>query len=381
MTADGLKLSRELIEHSDSRVVEAALEGLAARPEQVADLAASGWIAQSAASPDPVRRRLAALAVGFGGDQGTGILHDLLADSDPVVVAAALRAAGMTGNRVYLQAILPRLADARLRGAAIESLAAYGTRIAGTIGDILEDEGSPIEIRRQLPRVLKAVPEQRSVETLIRHISHPHLTLRSAVLKALNSLRETKPGLDYGSAFVTRQILNEARYYFELSAILAPFRDRKDSHSAAGLLAASIEERLKETLERLFRLLGLRYPPKEIYAAYLAVHHGRRDQYATALEFLDNVLDRELKRFLLPLLDDSAHMMERGRGLFGVEAKTAEQAVRELIRSGDSWLAACAMAAAAELKFRELAPDIVEAARGAGAEVNEVALSARAALA
>jgi len=38
------------------------------------------------------------------------------------------------------------------------------------------------------------------------------------------------------------------------------------------------------------------------------------------------------------------------------------------------------MAAAAELKLRNLAPDIAEAARGAGAEVNQVAISAQAAL-
>jgi AAA family ATP:ADP antiporter len=370
-----------MLDHPDSRVVEATLEALASQAEALTELVACGWLTHAASDPNPERRRLAATAVGFCGEQGTDILRRLLADNDPTVVAAALHAAGKTGNRIYVQSIVARLAEARFRGTAIDALAAYGTRIAGTLGDILDDDNVAVETRRQIPRVLKAVPEQRSVDTLIRHISHTDLTLRAAVLKALNGLREIAPTLDYGSAFVTQQILKEARYYFELTAILAPFQSRKGSRTAAGLLAASIDERLRQTLERLFRLLGLRYPPKEIYAAYLAVHHGRRDQYATALEFLDNVLDRELKKFLLPLLDESSHLVERGRDLFGVQSKSAEQAVRELIHSGDSWLVACAIAAASELHFRDLLPDIAEASRGAGAEVGLVAMSAQAALA
>jgi AAA family ATP:ADP antiporter len=139
--------------------------------------------------------------------------------------------------------------------------------------------------------------------------------------------------------------------------------------------------RLQDTVERLFRLLGLRYPPKEIYAAYLAVNRRRAEELSAALEFLDNVLDRELKRVLLPLLDAPAHLAEKGRELFGVEVPDAEAAVRELIRSGDPWLVACAAASAAELRLRNLAPDIARAAEQAGREVSEVARAAAAALA
>jgi hypothetical protein len=118
-----------------------------------------------------------------------------------------------------------------------------------------------------------------------------------------------------------------------------------------------------------------------MYAAYLALNSRKREQYAAALEFLDNVLDRELKRILLPLLDDGGQLMERGRELFGVEIRTPEEAIRELIRSRDSWLVVCAMAAAGELRMRGLAAEITEAAKGAGAEVCQVAQAAQFALA
>lgn len=235
-----------------------------------------------------------------------------------------------------MNALVPRLADPRLRGEAVQALAAYGTRIAGTLGDTLEDQSAAPAIRRQVPRVLRYVQDQSSVDVLLRSIADPDLSVRAAALKALNRLRETAPGLKYCSMFVTRQILSEARSYFELSAALEPFRQEKNPRAAPSLLALSIEERLRQTLERLFQLLGLRYPPKEIYAAYLALQHKHLEDCAAALGFLENVLDRDLKRILLPLLDDAAQVTRRGRELFGVQDKNAEESIRLLIHSGDA---------------------------------------------
>ena len=87
------------------------------------------------------------------------------------------------------------------------------------------------------------------------------------------------------------------------------------------------------------------------------------------------MLERDLKRILLPLLDAPGHVLETGRHLFGIDVKTPETAVRDLIRSGDVWLAACAVAAAGELKMHRLAPDVRQAAENTGAEVAEVARS------
>jgi AAA family ATP:ADP antiporter len=201
-------------------------------------------------------------------------------------------------------------------------------------------------------------------------------------LKGLNRLRETAPQLNFDAAFLTDQILAEARRYFELNAALEPFRNLPESGGrAARLLARSIEERLRNTLERLFRLLGLRYPPKEIYSAYLAVSKPHGSQAAAAMEFLESVLSRDLKRILIPLLDAPEHALARGAELFGIRERSPEEAVRELIRSRDPWLVACAMAAAAELRMRSLAPDIAEAAQGSEQQVTEVARSAEALLA
>jgi AAA family ATP:ADP antiporter len=177
-----------------------------------------------------------------------------------------------------------------------------------------------------------------------------------------------------------QQISNEARYYYEMSASLTAFKAQNGT-PAARILIASVEARLRSTLERMFRLLGLRYPPKEIYAAYLAVNRRGTDEFTAALDFLDNILERELKRVLLPLLDEDARIQQVGRDLYGLQPRDPKTALRDLIRSKDSWLVICAIATAADLRLSELRSDIEPLSRRAGTEVGQVAQSAVAALA
>lgn len=59
----------------------------------------------------------------------------------------------------------------------------------------------------------------------------------------------------------------------------------------------------QQSLERVFRLLGLLYPPADIYYAYHAITSGSLHMKANALEFLDNVLHPEIKRSLIPVIE------------------------------------------------------------------------------
>ena len=206
--------------------------------------------------------------------------------------------------------------------------------------------------------------------------------MRSPILRALNRLRENAPNLDYGTGSISDQIMAEARSYLEHAGALAAFADQPKPHTPGGLLYETLEGRLNHCLERMFRLLGLRYPPLQIYAAWRAVQRGKGDDLSAALEFLDNVLDRELKRVIIPLLDTSenARLARFGEEYFGMQRKSIEDALRDLMRGGDEWLASCAVATAGELKLKSLAPEAERLASGDNS-VSEVAREAALALA
>ena len=348
LAPDRAALARELLDDPRAFLVKGALEALRPSRSLAERLITADWLDRMAHSSGPDRRRL------------------------------AIQAMGELRKPEHVPALIDALGDVKLRRPATAALAAYGPAVCGTLSAILRDGSQPRQLRLRIPRVLARIPHQQCAHELLETLRGPDLWLRAEALKGLNRLRETAPGLKFDEELVTAQILDEARRYFELNAALAPFKEyRNGQRRASRLLARTIEERLTHTLERLFRLLGLRYPPKEIYGAYLAVSRRHGGDSAAALEFLDNVLDRNLKRILLPLLDAPENLLEHGKALFGVEPRTAEEAIRELIRNedseGNSWLAVCAMAAAAELRLRSLAGEIARAAADKPRDVSDVA--------
>jgi AAA family ATP:ADP antiporter len=375
------KVAERLLQHANSQVQDATISFLAAHRDLAGTLLTSSWLEEMAYSPHAQKRRLAALSFAATEESHASVLVKLIQDADHSVASAALQSAGRLQDRAFVSPMIERLTEARLRGAVVEALKQYGPRISGTLGDLLMDPKVSRSARRHIARVLQHIPHQRSVDALLQAIAEPDLHLRSTVLRSLHRLRESDPKLNYGAESVQSQILKEARTYYELNAALSPFRDSNDKRTAAGLLAKTLEERLKHTIERLFYLLGLRYPPREIYAAYLAVNRGRTEEMSTAIEFLDNVLDRELKRVLLPLFDAPENVAEHGREVFGVERMTTETALRKLLESGDEWLVCCAIATAAQLKIASLSGDVAQLRQGAGEEVGRVAASAAAAFA
>ena len=379
LASDPVDLGRRLLTHPNRTVSHTALESLADKPEAAGALITKEWIEEAAASPDPSRRGMAAIAIRIRGDAEISALHRLIRDANPEVAKAASRTAGALQNRAYLDSLLRLLPNSQLRSAAVEALADFGERIAGTLGDVLLDTTTPLPVRRNIPRVLQRIPSQRSVDVLLGAIGETDLSVRASVLRALSSLRDKNPKLNFGRESVTQFIMNEARYYYSMSAALAPFRGNGDT-PAARLLVETLEERLRLTLDRLFRLLGLKYPPREIYAAFLAVNRKDADRHTAAIEFLDNVLERELKRIILPLLDEDARLTQVARDIFGMEPLDAKTALRELMRSGDAWLVACAVATAAELKLTDLRPEIEPLSHKAGTEVGPVAQNALAVL-
>src|SRR6185295_9090105 len=121
------------------------------------------------------------------------------------------------------------------------SLAMYGTRVCGSLGDILGDEHAPLAIRRQIPRVLRLIRDPRSVEVLIGFLGTPSFALRTAVVKALNRLRESAPQLELPAAPIQEQVRNEVTDCFHLHAQLASLRAVSRPRAPSALLVRTLE--------------------------------------------------------------------------------------------------------------------------------------------
>ena len=381
VSTDRVDRARQILDDADPDIQEAVVEAFNAKPE-VAAVLTDDWISRAASDSDPRRRALAASAVAARCDQKVEVIHALLADPDPDVAVSACHAAGVLKNRAYLPGLVKLLADYRVRSAAIDGLAAYGSGICGTLGDMIDDDTLPVAVRSNIPRVLRRIAHQRSVDVLLTCYRHPETSIRAEALKALTRLRLEAPSLSFGDPFLKQSILNEAHRYYELFAAAAALKEYRDlPHSAVSLLSRTLDERLRETMGQLFQLLSFLYPAKEMQGTYLALTKRDRDTHSAAIDFLDSVLDQDLKKVVVPILDAPERALERGKALFGIEPQDVESTIGTLMQSDEQWIASCAIAAAGELKLRSLAGEVAKAVHRRDPAVSHVAAAAAAALA
>jgi AAA family ATP:ADP antiporter len=117
---------------------------------------------------------------------------------------------------------------------------------------------------------------------------------------------------------------------------------------------------MDQKLERVFRLLGLRYPPADIYSAYNGLRSQRDDLRASAIEFLDNLLLPHMKQLLFPILEESAAdtFLAFGSQHFGLQHKSGVAYLEQCITGRDTWLRTISIYVAGDLGLVELAASV-----------------------
>lgn len=338
-----LAVARWIAEHPELSV--GPLEDFISR--LLADPGAGAW---------QVRAAVAELSATLPAPESLRRLRSSLADPDPKVQSAAARASGRIGHHELVFDLLPLLTRGPTRGAARSALVAYGQRVVGTLGDVLGDVHYDLKIRRQIPWVLARIPTRRSADVLVDNLGIDDPLLKFRVLKALNHIRGVKPELPGARPAIAERIYSETRAYYE-SLLLYRSLTSDSVGPAAGLLERALRERIDQNMEIVFRLLGLEYPQKDIYFAYAALKEARPDRRASAIEFLDNLLQKDVKSIILPLVEEPSleRLAEWGSRQFGLRAGNRVTTLRQIAEGPDVWLKTCAVHDIGERRLKELA--------------------------
>jgi hypothetical protein len=165
--------------------------------------------------------------------------------------------------------LLPLLARDELYPDVLRALRRLAARATGQLLDALLDAELEPQVRRRLPRVLKACPTQRAVDGLLLGLADPMLEVRTACALALAALARA-PGLQ-----------------FPPNAVFAAAR-------------RELEAGADPPLDHVFTLLSLVLEREPLEVAARALQGQDRGLKGTALEYLENVLPPELRAALRP---------------------------------------------------------------------------------
>jgi AAA family ATP:ADP antiporter len=199
------------------------------------------------------------------------------------------------------------------------------------------------------------------VEALVGALGAEDGFLRYKAVVALERIRRENPEIAIPFAPIEGLILKEAaRYYRYLGARYSLFE--KGGLASEGLLAQALSEKLSRGLDRLYRLLGVLYGRKDVRAARIAIERGDVRARASAVEFLDNTLSGQLRKTILPIIDDIplAERVRKGNVLLKSRVRGVEEILERLLYDDDPVVAALAIDLVRERKMWSLASGLEE---------------------
>jgi ATP/ADP translocase len=250
-----------------------------------------------------VSRMEAAKIIGMISPQApvTKELRKLLRDPSAEVVRYAAESAGRLKRREFVPLLVGHLIHPSVREAAAQALRAYGGSIVGTLKDYLSDPQEDIRIRRAIPELLAKAGSQKAADLLTMELAKEATELEAEIVEALHRLTTNRPEIRVSSKIVHMKIISLIKKcYLLVLQILDVRADRKKE-----MLSRDLENSLSQTMKQIFELLGLVYPQEDIVKAYQNILVGTKKALDYSVELLDNILKRELKELLIPLIEDT----------------------------------------------------------------------------
>jgi ATP:ADP antiporter, AAA family len=321
-------------------------------------LAAAEALKELIGHQEPLMRQHAARVLGAIGVRNFyQPVLELMADPDVTVRRAAVQAAGALKAPELAPALVYRLAREETARDAVDALTAFGPGIEPMLGRVLENRAEDPQIRRNATRVLGRLGTALAVETITRHLQDSDELLRRRLYQALAKALRTRQERAANRKAVLAALDNELKRAYAaiaagealgLPAALDGGAGRNPDREAAALLGAALREKIAQTEERLFLLLGIIYPDAGLETAYAALKDASGAEAirrrATAIELVDNVASRELRRKLLPLLDDGPVPTRlRAASLdFPSPPRSLLDHLKALIDDEAAWVRACA---------------------------------------
>ena len=362
---DATTLSRPLLADPDPRIRVTAAVALAASasPADV-DAAEATLIEIAGDSRDSARtgrRDVAAAIRHIGNPRFRRLLIPMLYDPSPEVADEAMESVQAAGasDFVFVPTLIALLRNRRLKARARQVLVSYGEPVVAALAHFMRDEEEDIWVRRHIPATLAQIPSQQSVDVLTAALSEPDGFLRYKVVAALDRLRRTDSPLTFPREAIEALALREGRRYFNYLSLFDNLTRGKTADPGS-LLGHAVQQKMARTQDRIYRLLALVYPWKDIAAAEWTLHHGDARSRASASEYLDNILTGQLRKYLMPILEElpQEDKVRRGNVLLKTRPRDIEETLLQLINDEDQVVAAAAIDLVRQLKLWALADDV-----------------------
>jgi AAA family ATP:ADP antiporter len=266
---------------------------------------------------------------------------------------AFARAVAAQGMKSLAGALVERLPLVDARETVTAALVQLGA--IDEVWAVLRDPSQPKALRSQLPQVLSRFGTARAAALLLECIeTGPQGSIRWKAIRGLGRLVSTQ-GITVDRARVLKQAYRNLLEHFRLLGIRAPFETERTTTDEAQiepterLLLGLLDDKIRLSLARVFRLLKIAYPTEDLHKVHTASLSDDKRARANAAELLETLLrgreQQQLRTLLLLVADDLPiqERVKRAAPLMPTPAPaTRRETVDQLIADPDPFVAALA---------------------------------------
>jgi hypothetical protein len=223
---------------------------------------------------------------------------------------AALRAIGAVKAEECLAVVIDGLGEEATRAEAQRVLLAFGDAGFAALAAALEDNKRTTPLRGRIPEALSFfAPEPVAKVLLARLAIEPEGSVRFQILRALEKAVHREPSIALDRDLLDHTIadtVSRSYRYHDRRVILARGAAAEPARKTTGeeLLEKLLHDKEEQAIERVFRLLALAYPTEDFIDIHRGLNSDKKDERATSVELVENILREPLRRAVLGLIDD-----------------------------------------------------------------------------
>jgi AAA family ATP:ADP antiporter len=268
-------------------------------------------------------------------------------NKDPYIINHAIKAAGITKDERFIPNLLQFLKEKPHRKIALKALKNYGLAIAENLLIVNELENLDDDIKKNIPKLIQSFKSQSSLKLLYRLLKQKDVSIRVQTVVALSKLKVKAPELYINNRIIKSALLRECQFYKNTISIIASLNATLDKESLEHsntdnktevlIARQSILDILKEqelqSLKCIFKLLSILYNKSDIEMSYNGILSDIKEAKINALEFLDNLLQNQLKTNIFPLLEYYVVKDEEDKSNLKLKSLSEKAYLKLLIKS------------------------------------------------
>lgn len=196
---------------------------------------------------------------------------------------------------------------------------------------LIENPEQGMTLKREAAGFLERHATQETADTVLEILSKSQEhSLRLLLIRILLRVRDRNPNVRWNRPLIKKEILRETDLYQTIRRLQHFYLTTSGKREE--FLEVALNAIADESLERLFRCLGLLFPGEGIRIIYerLVEHPGSDPIRSHAIELLQNLLGPEFYGMVEKLFDE--------RALQEISEEEAVSILEEMIGSADRWL-------------------------------------------